>query len=33
MLVPSSDSKDLLSLKYYWNKARMTCCQVIEGAQ
>ena len=32
MLVPSSDSKDLLSLMCYWNKVRMACCQVMKSA-
>ena len=33
MLVPSSVSKDLLSVMYYWNKVRMVCCQVMKGMQ
>ena len=28
MSVSGNDSKDLLSLRYYWNKARMAHCQV-----
>ena len=31
LVFPSSDSKGPLSLNYYWNKARMTRCQVIEA--
>ena len=30
MFVPGSDSKDLLSVMYYWNKARMASCQVTK---
>ena len=33
MLVPSSDSKYLLSVMHYWNKVRMFCCQVMKSAQ
>ena len=28
-----SASKDLLSVKYYWNKTKMTCCKVIKGVK
>ena len=31
MLVPSSDSKYLLTVMYYWNKVRMVCCQVMKS--
>ena len=33
MLVPSSDSKDLLSVMYYWNKVRPVHCQVKKSTQ
>ena len=32
-LVSGSDSKDLLSGKYYWTKVRMACCQVMKSTQ
>ena len=33
MLVPGSDSKDLLSVKHYWNKVRVGHCQVMKSTQ
>ena len=32
MLVPSSDSKYLMSTIYYWNKIRVVHCQVMKSA-
>ena len=31
MLVLGSDSKDLLSVMYHWNKVRMAHCQVMKA--
>ena len=33
MLTSGSDNKNLLSVKYNWNKAKMTCSQIIENTQ
>ena len=33
MLVSGSDSKELLSAKYYWTKVRMASCQVMKNKQ
>ena len=33
MLVPSRDSKYLLSVMYYWNKVRIVCYQVMKSVQ
>ena len=33
MLFPGSDSKDLLSVMYYWNKVWMVHCQVMKTSQ
>ena len=33
MLLPGSDTKDLLSVIYYWNKVRMAHCQVMKCVQ
>ena len=32
MLVPSSDSRYLMSVMCYWNKVRMVRCQVMKSA-
>ena len=31
MLLPGSDTKNLLRVMYYWNKFRMACCQVMKA--
>ena len=31
MLVPSSDTNDLLSVMCYWNRVRMGRCQVMKA--
>ena len=31
MLLPDSDTKDLLSVMYYWNKVRVARCQVMKN--